>query len=115
MESAITGVMFDIMGVLYIDDTNLFIMNNFTSSELNMHDKSQSALTGGVLKPEKLVDYEWDAEGFWSYVDIKEEHKIFMLLPDGSSTEIEQLPGTFLKKTWGSGRIPPASAQSSSS
>ena len=77
MESLITRAMLDIMGVLYVGDTDLFILNDFASSELNVHEESQSALTAwgmllistnGALKPEKyfyyMVDDKWDNEGF---------------------------------------------------
>jgi len=59
------------MGVLYVDITDLFILNDFTKEELDIHQESQSALsawdklhlsTGGILKPEKcfycMVDYD---------------------------------------------------------
>ena len=45
MESPITQVMLDIMGVLYVDDTDLFIMHDFAINDLNVHDKSQAALS----------------------------------------------------------------------
>ena len=60
------------MGVLFVDDTDLYIMDAFIQSDYNLWYETQSATmswgelllaTGGALKPEKcfyyLVDYEW--------------------------------------------------------
>ena len=44
MELPITRVMLDIMGVLCVDDTDLFILNDFAKSQLDVHAESQSAL-----------------------------------------------------------------------
>ena len=38
MESPITRVMLKIMWVLYVNDTDLFILNDFVSSKLNVHE-----------------------------------------------------------------------------
>ena len=40
MESPITRVMLDIMGVLYVDDMDLFILNNFAKSQLGVYAES---------------------------------------------------------------------------
>jgi len=61
--------MLDIMGVLYVDDMDLFILNDFAKSQLDVHADSQLALsiwgellivTGGVLKYEKCFYYMAD-------------------------------------------------------
>jgi len=38
-----------------------------------------------------MVDYKWDAKGFWSYERVNKEETLYVPLPDGSSVEIEQL------------------------
>jgi hypothetical protein len=107
--------MLDIMGVLYVDyDTDLFILNDFAKSQLDVHAESQSALsawgkllisTGGVLKPEKcfyyMVDYDWQADGSWDYCSMDESERLYVPQPDGSAKEIQQLPVNCSKKTLG--------------
>ena len=70
VESPITRVWLDIMGVLYVDDTDLFTMTECVRSRHDVWEEAQGALpawgkllivTGGLLKPEKcfyyMVDY----------------------------------------------------------
>ena len=72
VESPITRVWLDIMGVLYVDDTDLFIMAECVRSRHDVWEEAQGALpawgkllvaTRGLLKPEKcfyyMVDYNW--------------------------------------------------------
>lgn len=66
------------MGVLYVNDTDLYIMRECLRSPYNLWQESQGALTawgklliatGGMLKPEKcffyMVDYEFVSVGSW--------------------------------------------------
>ena len=75
MESPITRVLLDVMGVLYMNDTDFFILDDFAKRQLNIHIESQSTLsvwwkllilTGWVLKPDKCfyhtVDYDWQGK-----------------------------------------------------
>ena len=48
-----------------------------------------------------MVDYKFDADGFWSYEEVNEADKLYIPLPDGPSVEIEQLPVNVSKKTLG--------------
>ena len=65
-EMPITQVWLDIVGVLYVDDTNLFIMNDHVWIPCMLWAESQEALAlwgcliidmGGNLKPAKLFYY----------------------------------------------------------
>jgi len=62
LESPITKVWLNVMGVLYVDDTDLYIMDECIRSEYNLWQETQGAITswgklllatGGALKPEK--------------------------------------------------------------
>ena len=72
MESPITKVWLNVMGVLYVDDTDLYIMDKCIRSKYDLWQETQGAITSlgklllatdGALKPEKcfyyMVDYEW--------------------------------------------------------
>ena len=111
--SPITKDWLDIMGVLYVDDTDLYIMNECVKSSVDIRDDSQGALTawgklliatGGMLKPEKcfyyFVDYEWQDDGSWVYSDMV-DWELLVPQSDGSETPIEQLPVDKSKKTLG--------------
>jgi len=41
MISPSTKMMLDIIGVPYVDNTDIFILNDFATNELNVHSKSQ--------------------------------------------------------------------------
>ena len=71
-----THVFLDIIGVLYIDDKDLMVMQECISSPYDLWYECQCATTAwgkrllatrGVLKPEKyfyyMVDYEWLDDG----------------------------------------------------
>ena len=71
------------MGVLFVDDTDLFIMNECSRSSVDIWYESQNALTtwgklliatSGTPKPEKcfyyVVDYEWLDDGSWKYTEM---------------------------------------------
>ena len=74
----------DTMGVLFVDNVDLFIMKSCIDSELNLHEECQDSLntwgcsligSGGMLKPEKCHYYMWDFEcndGEWEYVDLRD-------------------------------------------
>ena len=114
VESPVTHVFLDIMGVLYVDDTDLMIMDQCLSSTFDLWQECQEATTvwgklliatGGALKPEKcfyyLVDYEWMEDGSWEMVSSVDLPPLTVPLPDGSDAEIEQLPVDEAKKTLG--------------
>ena len=80
IESPITKVWLDVIGVLYVDDTDLYIMDESIRSDYDLWQETQGAITswgklllstGGALKPEKyfyyMVDYEWQDDGSWEY------------------------------------------------
>jgi len=48
-----------------------------------------------------MVDYKWDAEGFWRYEETNEDEKLYDPLPDRSSVKNEQLPLDVSEKTLG--------------
>ena len=41
MESPSTKVILDIIGILYVDNTDVFILNDFATNELKVHSGSQ--------------------------------------------------------------------------
>ena len=70
----------DIMGVIHVDETDLYIMDECVKSSCGIWKDSQGALTawgkfliatGGMLKPEifsyYMVDYKWQNDGSWIY------------------------------------------------
>ena len=115
MQSPITEVWLDIMGVLYVDDTDLYIMHEWTKSGYDIWEEAEQAVnawgnlliaTGGMLKPEKcffyMVDYDWNADGSWQYSSLVDTTcSLSVPQPDGSSAEIVQVPITESKKTLG--------------
>ncbi len=114
VESPMTRVWLENMGVLFVDDTDLFIMNECVKSGYDVWEESQGALTawgkllistGGMLKPEKcfcyMVDYDWGEDGSWSYVDVTKEEPLLVPQADNASTPIAQLPVNESKKTLG--------------
>ena len=94
------------MGVLFVDDTDLYIMDECIKSEYDLWHETQDATTswgklllatGGALKPEKcfyyLVDYEWQDDGTWEYSSLVETTPpITVPLSDGTAAEIKHLP-----------------------
>ena len=113
MQAPITRVWLDTAGVIFVDDTGLFIMHECERSGLDIFYESQDALTswgklliatGGTLKPEKcfyyMVDYEWLADGSWQYTGMVDSD-LYVPCVDGSEVEIEQLPVDKSRKTLG--------------
>jgi len=103
------------MGVLYVDDTDLYIMDECIKSEYDLWYETQDATTswgklllatGGALKPEKcfyyLVDYEWQDDGTWEYATLDNTMPpITVPLTNGAAAEIKHLPADTPKKTLG--------------
>jgi hypothetical protein len=71
------------MGLLYVDDTIISVMDYSFYNAAELHEKVQSATTswgelpretGGGLKAPKccgyLLMFDWDNNGEWSYVDL---------------------------------------------
>ena len=76
MRSPISRANIEIVRVLYVDDTDLYIMEEGLRSSRDLWCETQSAstswgklllATGGALKPEKcfyyMLEYEWHADG----------------------------------------------------
>ena len=113
MRSPITKTVIDSMGVLYVDDTDLYIMHECLRTPMDVWDESQQALdawgkllisTGGMLKPDKcfyyLMDFEFADDGSWQVVDVVSPD---LLVPQmgGQSAPIRQRPATDSQKTLG--------------
>ena len=88
MVRPINQAIIDIMGVLYVDDTDLYIMDDDMADIEEVWNVSQEALTtwgsllistGGLLKPEKcfyyLVDYVWE-EGKYNYAAMQTDRRL---------------------------------------
>ena len=115
MTSPITRVFLDIAGVLFVDDTDLYIMDACLKSPYDLWHETQSAstswgklllATGGALKPVKcfyyMIDYEWQEDGSWTYSDLVDTTpQVTVPLADGSHAGIDHLPVTCPKKTLG--------------
>jgi len=114
VQSPLTRVWLDIMGVLYVDDTDLYIMAECVKSRLAVWEEAQGALTawgklliatGGLLKPEKcfyyMVDYDWQVDGTWEYSSMVDDEPLYVPQVDGPDVAIEQLEVTTSKKTLG--------------
>ena len=83
MRSPIMRVYLDITGVLFVDDTDLYILDECLRTPYDLWHETQSATnswgklllaTGGALKPAKcfyyMVDYEWRDDGSWEYSEL---------------------------------------------
>ena len=115
MESPVTRAQLDVAGVLYVDDTDLYIMDECLKSPVDLWQETQSATTswgklllatGGALKPAKcfyyMVDYEWHDDGTWSYSDLVDvTEPVTVPLADGTQAAIDHLPVGCSKKTLG--------------
>ena len=114
IRSPISRVLLDIMGVLYVADTDLMIMDECIRYPYDLWKESQEACmawgklliaTGGTLKPEKcfyyLLDYEWQEDGSWQMIDMVDLPSLTVPFPNGTDAKIEQLPVTEAKKTLG--------------
>jgi len=114
VQSPITRVWLDIMGVLYVDDTDLLIMDVCLKSPYDLWQQSQDATTswgklllatGGVLKPPKcfyyFLNYEWQDDGSWEMCEMADLPPLTVPLPDGTDQEIKQLPIDESAKTLG--------------
>ena len=103
------------MGVLYVDDTNIYIMYECIRSEYDLWQETHGAITswgklllatGGALKPEKcfyyIIDYEWQDDGSWEYSKLVNTlHPITVPLSDGTEATIYHLPVDEARKTLG--------------
>lgn len=102
----ISGISKELSCILYVDDNDLIhLCNNEQDTISNAHDALQASVnswgslliaTGGSLKPPKcfyyLINYKWDSNGDWSYVEQQdtEELELTVPLPDGTSLVIAQ-------------------------
>ena len=113
LSTPITRCILDIMGVCFVDHTDLFIFNACMNTEHQLFSEAQSSLdtwgstligTGGILKPEKCFYHLWDfecIEGTWEYVDLRDHPDLKVPTPSGKGVPIRQLPVTSNKKTLG--------------
>jgi hypothetical protein len=108
-----TRIFLDAMGVLYVDDTDLYIADKCIHSHYDLCQESQGALsvwgellisTGGMLKYEKcfyyMIDYECQEDGTWiAHNMIQPARKVTQ--KDGATASILQLSSTEPRKTLG--------------
>ena len=101
------------MGVIFIDDTNLFLMDECMKSSINVWYESHDDLTswgklliatGGTLKPKKcfycVINYGWLNNESWQYTEIV-DRDLYAHCADVSEMAIEQRPMDTSKKTMG--------------
>jgi hypothetical protein len=106
------GKKYDTVGVLYVDNVDLFTMRfdlpiKELWEEVAASTESWTELLtvpGGSGKGEKcfgyLLDYEWDVTGAWYYAPVP-DIELNMVLPDGSKEGIVLLPHTSGRVTLG--------------
>ena len=110
--SPISRLLIEFMGTIFVDDTDLVIMDPTLKSSIAVYEEMQRSLymwgdlltsTGGALKPEKcfwyLVDYEFK-DGEWIYTDTV-DWELLVPLPDGSEEPIQQYDVHHCEKTLG--------------
>ena len=88
LSTLITKCILNVMGVCYVDDIDLFILNACMNTEHQLFSEAQSSLdtlgltligTGGIIKPEKCFYYLWDFEcikGTWEYVNLRDHPEL---------------------------------------
>ncbi len=109
----ICGEVIDLMGEIYVDDTNLLTFSLeecnigavLKQAQINLDKWSRLLIaTGGSLNPDKcywyLISYVCK-EGVWEYNRNASSYKLPIPLPDGSREEIIQLPVAESKKMLG--------------
>ena len=87
--TAISQMVTAIVGFLYVDDTDLYILNCLVRTNEELLQASQASLTdwgshlmatGGQCKPEKcfgyLVNYSWDENGNWQTESLVEGYEL---------------------------------------
>ncbi len=102
------------MGVLFVDDTDLYIMDVCHRSRQALWQDVQDSTTtwghlltaiGGALKPVKcfyyLADYKWSTDGSWACTLMVDMPSITVPLPYDSQALIKQLPVDESQKTLG--------------
>jgi hypothetical protein len=109
----VTRCKLDQMGIVFVDDTDLYTLDRQSETGVSMAVDTQSAVddwgtsiivTGGGLKPTKCHYYMWDFEcsdGQWTQVDVLDHEEITVPLPDGTSAPIDQHSIHLSQKTLG--------------
>ncbi len=112
IQDSITAETKHSMGALFVDETNLYTLQEYLLDPGDLWCQAQLELeqwscllnaTGRALKPEKcfwyLLDYEF-TEGKWTYAETT-HRKMFVTNPDGTKSPIKQEKVTDSKKTLG--------------
>jgi hypothetical protein len=114
IKSPISQLIARIIGLLYVDDTDLFTLNPTTITIDCLWNRTQESLTswgrllhstGGGAKPDKswgyLLAFDWDDSGSWSYVDTTKLGYTLEVPTEKGMEEIEVLPPSEAKETLG--------------
>ena len=113
IRSPLSNTLLELMGVVYVDDTDLLLMEPDCHVHGDLWRQSREACetwgglliaTGGMLKPEKCHYYMWDHRWNgqeWESCDVRHIGGLCVPLADGASAPIDQLPCTRSKKTLG--------------
>ena len=106
MYTPISGKDLALVGFVYVDDSDLFVYLLNTNTEematkmqvlIDSWEKS-SKVTGGSLSPDKcwwyLVDFKWDQNCNWQYIDLNESETYKMQVNDSNNHRqtIQYLP-----------------------
>lgn len=114
IKSPISRLVSTIMGLLYVDDTDLFVLNPDIITIDCLWNRTQVGLTswgkllhstGGGAKPDKswgyLLAFDWDDTGDWSYVDASKLGYTLEVPTENGMEEIDVLPPSTAKETLG--------------
>jgi hypothetical protein len=104
LRSAFSSSVFCVIGILYVDDTDLFVFAEYATEsaervacrmqDMTTHWRGCLRVTGGNLNPEKCnwtpIGFYWDEDGQWYY---RTNIVSAVLIPDetGEMQEIEKL------------------------
>ena len=100
--SPISKLVSDIIGALYVDDSDLYTLSRLLQTPRQLVTAAQQSLTdwgnhllatGGGCKPEKcfayMTCYSWDENGSWHCDSLVEGFELCVPLADGGSAPIE--------------------------
>jgi hypothetical protein len=123
VKTPISSIISTIVGFLYVDDCDLYVMNKliFTNEDLEL--RAQESLTdwgrslmasGGGCKPIKswgyLLNYSWDENGHWQCESLVEDYHLYVPMLEGQE-EIELLPADKGTETLGVFTAPDGNSQ----
>ena len=110
--SPISGLITIIAGLLYVDDTDLYIMDLMLLSNEELLARAQGtldcwggSLLGGGCKPSKcfayLLNYDWDENGHWYRESLVDDYELTVPTREGDVLPIELFHASDGRETLG--------------